>query len=274
MRKVLLSLVCMLAISCKKPVVDRVVVDICNFGTNVDVENETPLPFYSLALQFSDCEDERIALFREHVIVNDSLPIRLGIDLETITLEFNNSVAITAANDQNFTITVDSSLVGNGFIEDGMAYIQSYSTTGTFYYRLFNEDGWLSPYESSQDGFCTEGTGGLATEVPPIEETLVDNDSGWGNDVELSYVFDPNSGEYEACVSGVPGDYFIEWKVNEEIYFGNGINVRVGKSPGIYFISGAIYYNDERVTLSHIVNKDITSKTGVRRARIRRPSGG
>ena len=277
MRKVILLLVCALVISCKKDKIDEVVVSSCDFDSSITVETETPLPVYSISLHYEGC-DESIAVFRENLNYSGDLPVRLGTDLQTVTTTFTNSVGVIQAENQSFTVSIPVDdifiVVGGGEVVNGLARLTYYAPPeADSYFRLFRGSEWLSAYESNVVGLCSTGTSTFDKVTPEIADVLVDNDSGWGDDVILNYIFDPSTGQYEACISGLT-DYTIEWNVNDDIYSGNEIDVEVGKSNGIYFISATIFYNDERITLSHTVLKTIAGKSTVRRARIRRPTGG
>ncbi len=246
--------------------------DTCSFDDSVRIETEVPVPVYAFTLDFTEC-DESLALFRENINYSgDLLVIFSGTGSETIT--FTNSVGESNSIDQAFSIIEEGELVGNGIVENGVAKIISYAPPGSqFYYRNFNSNGWTSPYESDQSGFCVAGDSSISNVVPSLNRTLLDNDDGWGDDVMLHYVFNPVTGQYEACISGV-ADYTVEWNINETIYFGDDVDLIVGKSKGIYFVSATIYHNDQRMTLSHNVVKNITSKDIIRKAIIRTSSGG
>ncbi len=276
--RVLALLSCVLIGSCRKEKIDEVVVvSSCDFDSSITVETETPLPVYSISLHYTGC-NESIAVFRENLNYSGDLPVRLGSDLQTVTTTFTNSVGAIQASDQSFTasIPVDDIfiVVGGGEVVNGLARLTYYAPPDAdSYFRLFNDSGWLSAYESNATGLCSSGTSTFDTIRPETADVRVDNDSGWGDDVILNYTFNPVTGQYQACISGLD-DYTIEWNVNDTIYFGDDVEVIVGKPNGIYFISATIFYNDERITLSHTVLKTIAGRSTIRRARIRRPTGG
>lgn len=248
----------------------------CEFDDTVDVETETPIPEYAFSLEYPECE-ESIALFRENLIFSGVATIALTTDVVTETVVFTNSMAMVSYDDQDFTILTKYNdmdvVLGSGNITNNVARIETYAPIdASFYYRSFDENGWISAYAEEQDGFCAVGSNTISFDRPPLNEISPDNDSGWGNDVELNFIFDPSTGAYEGCINGVD-DYTIEWRINDNVYFGDTIEVIVGKPLGVYFISATVYHNSERMTLSHDVLKTIAGKV-VRRARIRRPSSG
>ena len=279
MKKTILILCTLIALSCEKEsgVVGEVISS-CEFDNTVSIENEIPVPVYSITLNFEGCR-ESTALFRENQNFSGDIKASLGIDTTNVTLTFVNSVGVAEYPDQDFTLFQYNEgrefLVGTGVIKNNVARIRSYAAfDAAFYFRNFDRktNEWLSAYTTSQDGFCSTGTNTINFDSPPLQDTLLDNDSGWGSDVELSYVADLDTGQYEACINGIT-DYTIEWNVNGAIYYGDAIDIIIGRASGIYFISATIFHQGERMTLSHNVIKSISDKGVVRRARIRRGNG-
>lgn len=277
MRQTILILCTLISLSCKKDsgAVGEVVSS-CVFESTVTVQTEVPVPVYSLTLEYDGCE-QSVALFRENLNFSGSIEASLSSDTTNVTLTFVNSTGPANYPDQGFALFQTHEdrefLVGTGVIRDSIARITSYGPhDAIFYFRNFDKNGWLSTYETSADGFCSTSSNTISTNRPPLAETLFDNDSGWGDDVELSYVADLVTGQYEACINGIT-DYTIQWNVNGEVFHGDTFETILGRAAGIYFISATIFHDGERMTLSHNVIKSVADKTVVRRARIRRPQG-
>ena len=264
----------LLIIGCKKSG-DATTVSSCSLSDSISVETEMPVPVYSFTLEYEGC-DESVALFRENRNISGDIDIRLSDAEMTVTISVENNSGSAPYQDQDFSVLDGEFLLGTGTIVGGVAYVTSYAPMDApFYYRLFDKDGWISAYESSQDSFCRTATNTISRNSPEIVTAPFDNDDGWGEDIILNYTFDSDTGAYSGCIEGIDGPYTVAWSVNggpSEI--SDEFVIDIESVRGIHFVSATIYYRLQNVTLSHSILNDPAARGVVRRARIRRGKRG
>lgn len=176
---------------------------------------------------------------------------------------------------------------------DGVQHLDTYNRTasgtrgdfvGTIgyvqrgqYLRLFNENGWFSTWgknirEMDAKGgnpytnFYVEGSTSTPTFVQPTTFAPVDSAE---TEYTLNFEFDPVTGDYEGCLSDVPGDNVV-WHVNGDIVNGDKFaNFNVGDLNGIYIITVKVTIDSVDHYVQHTVEKTNSGRAGRVRGSVR-----
>lgn len=176
---------------------------------------------------------------------------------------------------------------------DGVVYLDTYNRTasgtrgdfvGTIgyvqrgqYLRLFNENGWFSTWgknirEMDAKGgnpyvnFYVEGSTSTPTFVQPTTFAPVNSAE---TEYTLNFEFDPVTGDYEGCLSDVPGDNVV-WHVNGDIVNGDKFaNFNVGDLNGIYIITVKVTIDSVDHYVQHTVERTNSGRAGRVRGSVR-----